>query len=138
MCSQHRCMLQAEAKAWRGEVETVTRCGHLAGEVPAPQQYVRWLLSLAQCCNCCDPTLPGMRLVEAVVQIRLFHGPIVSLDKGVGVQVLTRTGAWPSTRESTSTGTGAQPVCRPGHLTDCLPMHMQPVKMLLLAVTCGQ
>ena len=41
MCSQHGCMLQAEAKAWRGEVETVTRCGHLAGAPPAPQQCVK-------------------------------------------------------------------------------------------------
>ena len=47
MCSQHGCMLQAEAKAWRGEVETVTRCGHLAGAPPAPQQCVKRLLSLA-------------------------------------------------------------------------------------------
>ena len=60
----------------------------------------------------------------------------------VGVQVLTRTGAWPSTRESTSTGTGEQPGRRPGHLTDCLLMaaqhrlRMQPAKLLPLAVAC--
>ena len=50
MRSQHGCMLQAEAKAWRGEVETVTRCGHLAGAAPAPQQCVRCLLSLLRSC----------------------------------------------------------------------------------------
>ena len=49
----------------------------------------------------------------------------ISLYEVVGVQVLTRTGAWPSTRESTFTGTGEQAGCRPGHLIHCLRMAAQ-------------